>query len=421
MVRCRPGENEDRRPKYVYGVVLVDTLKVSDTPSDTPEIGAVKPKRDERLDFWRGLCLIDMILVHLAYYDEVQFSDFFRGMLTDYTRFAAGGFVFLSGLCLGIIFLPRAIKAIEKIGNPFAVYRKIWARASKIYIVQIFSSLLLTWFFDPVLHKEFSAHPVRFLFDLVCMRRGNDLLLLYVCMLALSPAMLELIRRRLWLMLALISMLVFRIGMMDPYRFAFIKPFATQPGGKFPVLLWQMVFVSGMLCTRPLAAFDRARQATKLLVLSVIGVLATLIILSAYPDLINRTTPIIPLTYIKVPLSIGEYFRYTLTTLLIMLVTDATWKSITGIPFFRFICMLGRNSLFVYVAHLFMQEMTIMIALKFPGDGHLHLVLGIGMIAILGILAYVAEKFMQSMKQSRQPDQGRLAGSATVGAVVGDG
>jgi hypothetical protein len=57
--------------------------------------------RDRRLDLWRGLCLIDMILVHLAH-EGVQF-----GVLTpwivDYTRFAAGGFVFVAGLGVGLV------------------------------------------------------------------------------------------------------------------------------------------------------------------------------------------------------------------------------------------------------------------------------------------------------------------------------
>ena len=64
--------------------------------------------RDQRLDFWRGLCLVDMLLVHL-YYQNVQFGDFLGKLLGEYTRFAAGGFIFVSGLSIGVIFLPRAL------------------------------------------------------------------------------------------------------------------------------------------------------------------------------------------------------------------------------------------------------------------------------------------------------------------------
>src|SRR5947209_862340 len=63
--------------------------------------------RDGRLDFWRALCLIDMVLVHLVY-EGVNFGPLQR-TIGDYTRFAAGGFVFVAGLGIGAIFLPRAM------------------------------------------------------------------------------------------------------------------------------------------------------------------------------------------------------------------------------------------------------------------------------------------------------------------------
>ena len=389
-------------------------LSSADVSTDVPA-----KKRDERLDFWRGLCLIDMIFVHLAYYNEVQFSDFLRGLLTDYTRFAAGGFVFLSGLCLGRIFLSRTIRACQEQGHPFFVYRRIWARALKIYVIQILSSLALIWLFDSSLKITLLADPRQFILDMILMRRGNDLLLLYVGMLVLSPLMLELIRRNLWLLLLLASGILFYIGTLDPYRFAFIKPFQTQPGGKFPLLLWQLVFVSGMLFTRPLSVFDRSSRLVKYLVLLIVGALSIVIVISAFPDLVNRTTPILPLTFIKVPLSIGEYLRYMITTLLIMLVTDAGWDYINLIPFSGFICMLGRNSLFVYVIHLFLQELTIMVAIRFPDMGNWHLALGLGMIVLLGALAWGMELIsgLRKKDRSKQAAHGRFAGST--GAVVG--
>src|SRR5436309_928458 len=70
-------------------------------------LSAPSSPRDGRLDFWRALCLIDMVLVHLVY-DGVNFGAIQR-MVGEYTRFAAGGFVFVAGLSIGAIFLPRLL------------------------------------------------------------------------------------------------------------------------------------------------------------------------------------------------------------------------------------------------------------------------------------------------------------------------
>ena len=117
-------------------------------------------------------------------------------------RFAAGGFVFLSGLCIGFIFLPRVLQAVRDTGSPMKVYRRIWARAAKIYFIQLLSSFLLVWFCFPEQKKELLDQPAQYLCDMLCFRRGNDLLLMYVGMVAVSPLMLELLRRRLWPILA---------------------------------------------------------------------------------------------------------------------------------------------------------------------------------------------------------------------------
>ena len=63
--------------------------------------------RDFRLDFWRGLCLVDMVLVHLVY-EGVRMGRILPPVLGEFTRFAAGGFIFLAGLAVTYIFLPKA-------------------------------------------------------------------------------------------------------------------------------------------------------------------------------------------------------------------------------------------------------------------------------------------------------------------------
>ena len=342
--------------------------------------------RDTRLDFWRGLCLIDMVLVHLIY-ANVQFGDFFEKVVTDYTRFAAGGFVFLSGLLMGVIFLPKAISQSRDVGHAGKVYRRIWARAFKLLIVQYVSTTALMWFNVPTGSRAAFSHPLRFVTDLLRCRTGNDLLMLYVGMLAVTPLLLELLRHRLWPLVAFGSALLFAYGTRHPWRVAFVHR------GEFPVLLWQAVFVSGLLFTYALKAFDLACRNTRLIVIGCLTIAFLIIFQSANAVELGLGRPWLRLTIWKIPLTFGEYLRYTVTTLLLMLGTNAFWGRLKNGRLTAFIRLLGRNSLFVYVAHLYVQEVVSRLADRTWDIGPWQAVYGLAMIALLGIMAYLVERY----------------------------
>src|SRR5580698_5824013 len=95
----------------------------SSPPIETPP---TRSARDARLDFWRGLCLIDMVLVHLVYAPHVQFAPALGQWLGEYTRFAAGGFVMVAGLSVGAIFLPRSRQPHKR----WSTYRALWRRSA---------------------------------------------------------------------------------------------------------------------------------------------------------------------------------------------------------------------------------------------------------------------------------------------------
>ena len=80
--------------------------------------------RDFRLDFWRGLCLVDMVLVHLVY-EGVRMGRILTPVLGEFTRFAAGGFIFLAGLAVTYIFLPKARDPLKR----WPTYRALWRRS----------------------------------------------------------------------------------------------------------------------------------------------------------------------------------------------------------------------------------------------------------------------------------------------------
>src|SRR5436305_8152170 len=87
--------------------------------------GSLKPSgRDFRLDFWRGLCLVDMVLVHLVY-EGVKMGRVLQPIVGEFLRFAAGGFIFLAGLGVTYIFLPKARDDAKRRGT----YQSLWRRS----------------------------------------------------------------------------------------------------------------------------------------------------------------------------------------------------------------------------------------------------------------------------------------------------
>jgi hypothetical protein len=365
---------------------------VSDGSSKLKPLGT---GRDARLDFWRGLCLIDMVLVHLIYAD-VQFGQAFGALLTDYTRFAAGGFVFLSGLCIGRIFLPRVMASIEKTGNAMPVYQRIWIRSLKILLVGYVTTVAFAILNIPVGFREQMNRPFHFIFDVLTFRVGNDLLMLYVAMLAITPLLLEMVRRGLWPVLALLSGMAFYLATKDPRRIELV------PGGEFPVLLWQAVFIGGLLFSYPLQAWDQARRQTRLVCFGLLVVAFSVVFLSANASELNLTHRILPWAFVKIPLSFGELVRYILLTLLIMLGTDFAWPVLEHRRITSFVCLLGRNSLFVYVAHLYVQEMFAALAVETYRWEQWQSIYGIVMIGSLGVMAYWFERFSSKGKAKKQ-------------------
>jgi hypothetical protein len=201
--------------------------------------------RDERLDFWRALCLIDMVLVHLIY-DGVNFG-VIQKTIGEYTRFAAGGFVFVAGLSIGAIFLPRTFAN----NGRKKVYLSLWRRAFYILCVH-FAATLSFVSLDLIKGMRTDVPSIFSLIrDILFFREGGDLLPLYVVVVATSPLLLELIRRKLWWLAAAGSIALFTWGQNHPWLFS--SPIHQN----FPVILWQAIFTAGVLFGAVLPSYTK--------------------------------------------------------------------------------------------------------------------------------------------------------------------
>jgi hypothetical protein len=225
----------------------------------------IKP-RDARLDFWRGLCLIDMVVVHLLV-QGLEIGHYPHAILGEYTRFAAGGFIFVAGLSVGRIYLPRVFDAAER----SVTYLSLWRRSFYILCVHYLATLGFM-VFSPL--RGEALPPIHLLVrDILLLREGYDLLPFYVVMLAAAPLMLELIRRGAGVVLVIASTGLFIWG-RDYHHIDAIPIQQT-----FYVVLWQSVFVAGLLFGAAFTQYDALPMRTKGLL--AIGATGVTLVLSA--------------------------------------------------------------------------------------------------------------------------------------------
>jgi hypothetical protein len=153
---------------------------------------------------------------------------------------------------------------------------------------------------------------------ILTMRAGYDLLPFYVVVVALAPGMLELLRRRLWWVLGGVSLGLFTYGQWgNPWALAFPNQQAFLP------ILWQGLFVAGMLGGAALPWYDALARRVKV-GLAALAVVAHLVLFVACygPDFGLYLW--LPMAFAKVPLTTGEALRYLTITLALLLVTTCS-------------------------------------------------------------------------------------------------
>ena len=345
-------------------------------PLEPPTTSPIAKVRDHRLDFWRALCLIDMVVVHLIY-NGVNFGPVQR-LFGDYLRFAAGGFIFVAGLSIGVIFLPR----LNRHGQAWPTRRAMWRRAGNLLLVHLaatisFVALDLLRGMRPPLD---SVRPV--IKNILLLREGGDLLLFYVAMVAISPLLLELLRRGLWWVLAAASVMLFLWGQNHPL--AISTPLEHQD---FPLILWQLIFTGGLLFGFALPAYTQLRTRTRAIAASSAVLAAVVLWALNFASDFGFTLPPMPIEFHKVPLSGGEALRYFSLVLSMIFITDLAWPRIGNSKLVAALLPIGRRSLAVYVVHVWVVGLLASFAWSVPTWGGWQIVLLLPSIVICWAVA----------------------------------
>jgi hypothetical protein len=347
------------------------------------------PARDQRLDFWRGLCLVDMLLVHL-YYQNVQFGDFLGRLLGEYTRFAAGGFIFVSGLSIGVIFLPRAMDDKRR-GK---TYESLWRRSIYILAVNYLCAMVLIIMEMLIPDAKAPTHgfrgnfvnPMTLLRDIFFLREGGDLLPFYVMMIALSPFLLAGVRRRLgWFFILIGSVALFVWGLWHPWALALAQH------DKFPPVLWQIIFVAGFLLGYAWPKYNAMANKSKLVIAAVAWFVVSVLFVMEYSYQWGMPQLSFNVPFTKVPLSTAEGLRYLCIIMAIITTTDLLWPMIGETSASAFVQTLGRKSLPVYVLHLWVVQILGALAVAWPWMGAWQILFAGFSLLILWLFALILD------------------------------
>ncbi|MEP0870976.1 OpgC domain-containing protein [Trichocoleus desertorum AS-A10] len=326
---------------------------------------SVDTKRDLRLDFLRGLAIASMVINHLE--SRSYFNNITQGHI--YAS-SAEGFVFLSGMVLGLVTRQR----IQKIGLPEAM-KKLLERAWTLYktsFILMATLGLLSIFFPGWTRPAFEAAPGSWWQILLAAATLHlappviDILQLYVLCLVASPGMFWLLRRGLWAPLLAISWSVWSLQQLHPYALSFHPLDRDHP--YFSFASWQILYVHGLA-----AGYYRSQLQqlwARIPKLPLVTVLVTIVIaamvaaqydmqLGVWPANVSQRVQWLQWTDRSIN---GPIRLVTLLGLfpLLYMVVNTFWLPLNK-ALGKLLIPLGQNSLYVYVMHVPLTVLWFMI------------------------------------------------------------
>jgi hypothetical protein len=343
--------------------------------------------RDERLDVWRGLCLVDVVLVHLAF-AGLGFPEPLDTAVKHWFRFAAGGFVFLAGLTVATVFAPMVLRSAA---DRRRAYERLWRRAALLAALEIGAALAYR-LLDPLRH--FPTVPTPPALDelaqlLLWQRPGvmGGILLLYAVILGAMPAVLEVWRR--------FGSVPIGVASAALYVAAVATDGMRWPLGEFPVAWWQPVFFAGFLSA---GAYDRMRVRPRLaLAWAIGGTIAFAVAFLGYNGAALGITLVadrLPLDFAKNPLRPGALLWYLSITQVVLAWTQVAWQHLfDGGRVARVLALLGRHSLLVYTAHVFTEVPVLEVAWSWwPPAGVRTSMAALDVVALIALCAAVESR-----------------------------
>jgi hypothetical protein len=296
---------------------------------------ATVARRDERIDFWRGLCLVGMVSWHLL--THPSFPRALAFAVIQPFNFVAEGFVLLAGAAVGL-------KIVQQRYAPSPLLRRVGVLLTTHYALVSFVVLLAV--VESKLGLTVQANAVAAsvwnVINFSYQPYLADVLSVFVFLFAATPVF-QLVYDRLgprWL--AGVSVAVFLTSSM----------FVVNAGGAFDFNTWQLVFVAGIL----FGVNYRAQMAswknnsTRWIVIAAVVFAAAFVVrvFIAGPDGSHLSGWRAYLTFSRKPLTVARLVYIGSEMMVIGLLTVRWWEQISTFSIVARIVMLGRSSLVVF-------------------------------------------------------------------------
>ncbi len=317
-------------------------------------------KRDLRLDFLRGIAAVAMVVDHVG-------GDTFLTALSGGNKFivsAAEGFIFLSGLVLGMVYGERMVKlgpveaARGMLKRAFTLYKASVGMALSFIALFLVTDLRLWANRDSGLGTDNPAQAIVGALTLHYSFHGSDVMVMYAIMLLVAPAIIFMLYRGRTAVVLAGSIALWALYQRFPQEA--VVPW-TIANSAFPVAAWQLLFVLGMITgfhrervTAWLVNGTGSNRLTILASASVVYLLARseqLFGSAQLPSALFGDATYASL-FAKSDLGPGRVLAFLGIAVLAYTVTNSLWvplKHTLG----WFIIPMGQNSLYVYIMHIF--------------------------------------------------------------------
>jgi hypothetical protein len=373
--------------------------------------------RDLRIDMIRGIAIVFVVV------DHINIPSLFHLLSQEAIGPISGAelFVGLSGVVVGLVYRPRLERA--HLSESVAA---LWRRAGKLYVTALAVVLavwlagllpgvdarVLTTFTEQTASgrggrvydlyaniQRLADYPIPgfVLRDILSLRLGPqqfNVMGLYVILLLVTPVLLWVMRRRLSLLVLLLSWGLYVLNAVRPVR---ILPSAFED--PFPLLTWQLLFVMGLVAgyhRAALLSWARRPAGRVGVAAAVVTCLALLIFSWSNPTLSNPYEVRLSLLPDHVFTDVYDhYFRRTqldigrVAAVVVLVITLYAAFSAFWVPLRRglgrFLVPLGQATLYVFVMHV----LFVLVVGNVPALNRGHIVLNTAAHAVVLALLWL--------------------------------